>query len=113
MSDRLDEVRKAFEAIEQGDYGPAMALAAPGYKHHIPSRGLEIVGAQQFLDVVVPELQKLGLVQHLETVMESRDFVVATIRATSSALAGEMTIVYVFRYEDEVIAEAWAISPPT
>lgn len=112
MTARLDQVRRAFEAIEHQDYEPAMALVAPDYKHHVTSRGVEITGPQEFRDILVPQLEEMGLIQRLEHVLESDDYVVATIRATSRLAEGETTIVYVFRYEDDLIVEAWAISRP-
>ncbi|MHB8329655.1 MAG: nuclear transport factor 2 family protein [Acidimicrobiales bacterium] len=112
MTTRLDRARQAFEAIEHQDYEPALALVTPGYKHHVTSQGVEITGPQEMRDILVPQLEQMGLVQRLEHIMESGDFVVATIRATSHLADGEFTIAYVFRYEDERIAEAWAISQP-
>lgn len=112
MTTRLDRARQAFEAIEHQDYEPALALVTPDYKHHVTSRGVEITGPQEFRDILVPQLEQMGLIQRLEQIMESGDFVVATIRATSHLADGETTIVYVFRYEEERVAEAWAISTP-
>ena len=112
MTDRLDQARHAFEAIEHQDYEPAMVLVAPDYKHHVTSRGVEITGPQEFRDILVPQLEQMGLIQRLEHIMESGDFIIATIRATSHLADGESTIVYVFRYEDDRIVEAWAISRP-
>lgn len=112
MSERLDQAKAAFEAIEHQDYEPAMALVAPDYVHHVTSRGVEITGPGQFREILIPQLENLGLVQRLEHIMESGDFVVATIRATNNVTPGETTIVYVFRYRDDRIVEAWAISTP-
>lgn len=112
MTTRLDRARQAFEAIERHDYEPAMALVTPEYKHHVTSRGVEITGPQEFRDILVPQLEQMGLTQRLEHITESGDFVVATIRATSRLADEEATIVYVFRYEEQRIAEAWAISRP-
>jgi len=112
MTDRLDRARQALEAIGHQDYEPAMALVAPDYKHHVTSHGVEITGQQELRDILVPQLEEMGLVQHLEQIVESGDFVVATIRASSRLAEGEFTIVYVFRYDGDRIAEAWAISRP-
>ncbi|HVB01827.1 MAG TPA: nuclear transport factor 2 family protein [Acidimicrobiales bacterium] len=111
MSTRLDQAKEAMKAIEHQDYEPAMALVAPDYKHH-STRGIEVTGPKEFREILVPQLEQIRLVQRLESIIESGEFVVATVRATSTLREGESSIVYVFRYEDDRIAEAWAISPP-
>ena len=112
MTDRVDDVRRAFEAIEHQDYEPALSQATADYKHHTIPLGIEVVGPNDFRTKLVPLLEQIALVQRLEHLHESGDFVIVTVRATSNLHSAEFTIVYVLRYENDKVAEAWAISPP-
>lgn len=112
MSERLNATRTALAALEQLDYAPAFELFAPDYVHHSNALGLEIHGHQDARDRLLPMLEQIGLRQRLDQIIESDNFVIATMKATSNIREGENTIVYVCRFDGEKIVEVWGLSNP-
>lgn len=112
MSERLEATRNALEALGALDYEPAFRLFTPDYVHHSNALGLELRGQQEARDKLLPALASIDLRQRLEQIVESDNFVIATMRSTSKVREGESTIVYVCRFDGDRIAEVWALSNP-
>lgn len=111
-SGRPDATREAFAAIGARAFEPALARTAPDYKHHLVPMGIDTVGAEGFRETIVPLTRQIELKQHLVDTIELGDFVLATVRATSSLRPGQGTIAYVLRWEGDQVAEIWSISDP-